>query len=132
MNGYYIESDCGTIYFCHIPECPLQDKIKVLAGLTPATAYNWIITDKFGNAYHNESITDAQGDFEILLSHLPDQLLTAHSGTFKLQLREGLSDCNYVAFDFCDKPDTAIVKTVVFTNYSSTPKEAAFIGCECE
>lgn len=85
---------CRNSFIDTISNC--MTSIRVNALLVPATPYTWLITDKFGNQYTGESITDGAGFFDIAVGDLPDGFFTAYSGEFKLEILDG--NCRKIDF----------------------------------
>lgn len=124
-------SGCGLVYCTSIPECPEGNIIKVLSKLDD-TNYMWVITDKFGGQYKDIINTDVHGDFDIDITKLPAQLLTRHSGQFKLQVFKAVeAPCHPEQLNFCNLEADQVVDTVYFTMYKSDIEETAYIGCIC-
>lgn len=125
-------SGCGYVYCASIPECPTDNVIKVLSKLDE-TDYMWVITDKFGHQYKDIIEADGNGDFEIDITKLPPQLLTRHSGQFKLQVFKAVeAPCNPEQLNFCNLEQDQVVDTVHFKMYKSDIEETAYIGCICD
>lgn len=122
----------ANIYTATITECPSDDSILVRTNLElPSVMY--VITDKFGHKYKNQVNVDGNGNFQIDLSLLPEQLLTRHSGVFILQIFDpSTSDCTPILFNFCDSEVDNIIDTVHFSMYKSMESEEAIIGCLCD
>lgn len=80
---------CGLTFFDHLSNC--NNSIRVNALLEPATPYVWCIKDKFNKEYTGNSISNADGFIDILLSDLPDGFFTPFSGSFSLSILDG--DC---------------------------------------
>lgn len=84
---------CKNAFYDFISNC--NTDIRVNALLLPATAYTWVITDKFDKQYSGEIITDGDGFFTIAVADLPNGFLNEFAGTFKLEIFE----------DICKKTD---------------------------
>lgn len=111
---------CNNAFLDYISNCTTA--IRVNALLIAARPYTWVITDKFGNEYSGESITDANGFFDIQVSSLPDGLLTPYSGSFKLEIYE----------DVCRKAEFKMAKaydSIEFTISGGT-REKDNLGCD--
>ena len=77
---------CKNAFYDFLSNC--NTDIKVNALLLPATAYAWIIIDKFDKQYSGEIITDGDGFFTIAVADLPAGLLNEFAGSFKMELFE--------------------------------------------
>lgn len=114
---------CSESFYDHISNC--NTAIRVYALLAAATAYQWLITDKFGKEYTGESITDADGFLSIPVSDLPDGLFFPGTGAFKLEILDG-----------CRKLDFKMAKFYDAVEFEVTPgpREKDNLGCDfvCE
>jgi len=75
--------NCRT-FTDYLVDCP--ESIKVNALLEPATQYQWVIKDKFGNEHAGTGFSDGNGFLSIDVDDLPAGLLTSYSGDFTLFL----------------------------------------------
>lgn len=114
---------CSNAFHDYISNC--NTAIRVYALLTPATAYRWLITDKFGKEYIGEAISDANGFLSIPVSDLPDGLFFPATGSFKLEILDGCRKLDFKMASFHD----AIEFTV-----APGPREKDNLGCDfvCE
>ena len=111
---------CNNSFYDYISNCTTA--IRVNALLTPATPYQWVITDKFTNEYSGEAITNADGFFDIEISALPDGFFTPFAGEYKLEVFE----------DNCRKVDFKIAKfydEIIFSVSAGT-REKDNLGCD--
>lgn len=92
---------CFTDYICHC--IPYNDFIKINTALTPASTYNWIITDKFDNKYVGSVESEADGTLEIPIAGLPDGFLTEFGGTFKIEIQD--DECSTLKIPLIKKYD---------------------------
>lgn len=92
---------CFTDYICHC--IPYNDFIKINTALTPASTYNWIITDKFENQYSGSVVAENDGTLEIPIAGLPDGLLTQFGGTFKIEIQD--DECSSLKIPIAKKYD---------------------------
>lgn len=99
--------NCDNCYNDYIVKC--NTEINVFAKLTPATHYQWVITDKFDRQYSGAFLTDASGFWSISVTDLPEGLLTEFSGVFKLEVFEytvyPTTDCKPVKFTVAQEYD---------------------------
>ena len=93
--------NCNSCFQDYLAKCNLT--IQVFAQLSPLTEYIWIITDKFGNLYQGEFMSDADGFWEIAVADLPPGMLTQYSGNFTLQVQD--SGCKPVKFKVAQEYD---------------------------
>lgn len=116
---------CNTCFYDYVVQC--NEFINVFAKLTPATIYQWVITDKFNRQYAGTFETDADGFWQIPVADLPDGMFTEYSGTFKLQVYDDPYGFN------CNEPVTfAIAQTfdcITFDVRAGT-REKNNLGCE--
>ena len=104
---------CDTCYELTFPDC--QDMVFDL-GLTPASEYYVIITDKFGNEYYDQLTVDASGSLIIdPLLYVQGSLFTPFSGSFTLTIKEGLVYSDLIEFTI----DSISYNCVIFSIYHS-------------
>ena len=69
-----------------------QDNIIVNAGLTPSTAYVYIVTDSRGNKYTKEFTSDGSGNFTLVATDFPDSLFSEETAGIKLEVKKAHSN----------------------------------------
>lgn len=113
---------CTCCFEDYLVKC--STNINVFAKLQPATAYLWVITDKFERQYQGDFTTDADGFWVIPVADLPAGLLTEFSGEFKLQVYPTTDNCAPVKFQV-----SQITDCIVFGVRAGT-REKDNLGCE--
>lgn len=98
---------CSKTAFIEFKDCESSYLFEV--GLTPNTSYFYEITDKFGNVYQKAFTTDVDGYFSISPNDFPPYLFTNAGGNFTLIVKESLTDCGVVDFDYCEDTFDTIV-----------------------
>lgn len=111
---------CNAAFTDFVVQCPTV--LQVYAQLSPLSAYDWIITDKFGHQYSGAIMTDADGFFQIPVEDLPAGLLTAYSGQFKLEVID--AGCKPVKFKMAGE------YTAVHFSVKAGSRVKATIGCD--
>lgn len=102
---------CDTCYVLSFAHC---DDMVFDLGLTPATNYYFIITDKFGNEYFDILTTDVDGKFTIDPTlYLSGSLFTPFSGTFILTIKLALPYSDLIEFTV----DSISYNCVIFDIY---------------
>lgn len=117
---------CSKTAFIEFKDCESSYLFEV--ELTPSTSYFYEITDKFGNVYQKEFTTDEDGYFSISPNDFPPYLLTNAGGNFTLIVKESLTDCSVVDFDYCE--DT--FDTIVFSFIKNTDSGNAPVVDKCQ
>jgi hypothetical protein len=115
-------TQCNCCFTDYLVKCSTE--INVYAKLTPSTAYEWVITDKFNRQYSGSFTTDAEGFWSIPVASLPDGLLTEFSGRFSLQVFEDGTTCAPIKFLIATETDC-----IDFTVSAGT-REKNNLGCE--
>jgi len=98
---------CSKTAFIEFKDCESSYLFEV--ELTPSTSYFYEITDKFGNVYQKAFTTDDDGYFSISPNDFPPYLFTNAGGNFTLIVKESLTDCGAVDFDYCEDTFDTIV-----------------------
>lgn len=120
--------NCPTCYRITLADC--FEKITVKAGLGAAETFFYRITDKFGNRYSGEVLTDEQGYFEISASDFVPAFFNPHAGTFELQVFKAVQNCEPETLSFCDVEYTCV--RMDFAHEDSTEDlSEQIIPCEC-
>lgn len=117
---------CSKTAFIEFKDCESSYLFEV--DLTPSTSYFYEITDKFGNVYQKAFATDEDGYFSISPNDFPPYLLTNAGGNFTLIVKESLTDCAVVDFDYCE--DT--FDTIVFSFIKNTDNGNAPVVDKCQ
>lgn len=111
---------CSKTAFIEFKDCESSYLFEV--ELTPSTLYFYEITDKFGNVYQKAFTTDEDGYFSISPNDFPPYLLTNAGGNFTLIIKESLTDCSVVDFDYCaDTFDTIVFSFIKNTDNGNVP-----------
>lgn len=104
-------------------------QLFVIATLDADTAYKWVLTNK-GAKYSGDVTTDANGNFIIPVSELPDALLNPYAGPFVLTvLADDAYQCSTITWNdsaYCDSY-TCIEFEVLNGNFVKNT-----LGCPCE
>lgn len=116
-----MSNKCTCCFDDYIVKC--DDEINVFAKLTPATSYQWVITDKFERQYSGDFTTDADGFWVIPVADLPAGLLTEFSGSFKLEVYQD-GNCMPVPFLIAQKTDC------IMFNIAAGDRIKNNLGCE--
>ena len=117
---------CSKTAFIKFKDCESSYLFEV--ELTPNTSYFYEITDKFGNVYQKAFTTDDDGYFSISPNDFPPYLFTNAGGNFTLIVKESLTDCGVVDFDYCE--DT--FDTIVFSFIKNTDSGNAPVVDKCQ
>ena len=117
---------CSKTAFIEFKDCESSYLFEV--GLTPNTSYFYEITDKFGNVYQKAFTTDGDGYFSISPNDFPPYLFTNAGGNFTLIVKESLTDCGVVYFDYCE--DT--FDTIVFSFIKNADNSNATVVDKCK
>jgi hypothetical protein len=111
---------CSKTAFIEFKDCESSYLFEV--ELTPSTSYFYEITDKFGNVYQKAFTTDGDGYFSISPNDFPPYLFTNAGGNFTLIVKESLTDCGVVDFDYCeDTFDTIVFSFIKNADNSNAP-----------
>jgi hypothetical protein len=110
---------CETCFQTEIPSC--SDSILLKAGLDPNNTFTWVITDKFGNKYSAEAVSDDDGFLEIDIEELPEGLLTPFAGTFELTILNAggetvsfiYNDTTYTCIQFTVFDSTGVLQAII-------------------
>jgi len=129
---------CSTCYEVKLAAC--SGTVEVLAGLGASTSYKVRITDKFGNQYFDDIVTDGAGNFDLDLSAFEEGLFTSHSGTFIFEILDAsdekvvltLNDTEYtcvsISFFNSDIPPAYLNQTIPnASDVENDPNPAAFM-----
>ena len=117
---------CSKTAFIEFKDCESSYLFEV--DLTPSTSYFYEITDKFGNVYQKAFTTDEDGYFSISPNDFPPYLLTNAGGNFTLIIKESLTDCSVIDFDYC--ADT--FDTIVFSFIKNTDNGNVQVVDKCQ
>ena len=117
---------CSKTAFIEFKDCESSYLFEV--DLTPSTSYFYEITDKFGNVYQKAFTTDEDGYFSISPNDFPPYLLTNAGGNFTLIIKESLTDCTVVDFNYCE--DT--FDTIVFSFIKNIDNGNAQVVDKCQ
>ena len=106
-----------------------NDDIIVKGTLNPTTDYTWVLKNK-GAVYTGGFTTDAEGNFSIPVSELPNGLLNPYAGIFQLTVNLFGDSCTedqvWNNSAYCDPYDCIQFEVVNGTSIKNT------IGCPCE
>jgi hypothetical protein len=92
---------------CYSDYISCGNETLLVAGTLPADSdYIWILTAPNGAKYSDEVTTDANGNFEIDVSTLPEGLLNPYAGLFTLEVvANDAYQCNEITWNdsaYCD------------------------------
>ncbi len=106
-----------------------NDEIIVTGTLAANTAYIWQLENK-GAKYSGDVTTDANGNFTILVSELPNGLLNPYAGIFELTVvADDAYQCTSSTWNdsaYCNSYDCINFEVVNGTAIKNT------LGCPCE
>lgn len=134
---------CSACYESKIAEC--TGTIEVLAGLAASTSYKVRITDKFGNQYFQDVVTNGAGNFDLDFDDFESGIFTRHSGAFimvvlnasgettTLILNETEYTCVSISFYNSDVPPVYMNQSIPSaSDEEENPVAAAFIVQQME
>lgn len=121
---------CHNCYEVEIPECP--SSILVKGGLEASRAYYVTITDKFGEKYNQQCQSDSQGSILLSVAALPPGALNRHAGSFTIEARKVLANCEPELFQFCCDGVIVTYSCIKMSFFQSTLGSLQTdIGCIC-
>lgn len=119
---------CTTCYTDYI-SCG-NETIEVTATLVENAAYIWVLTHPSGAKYSGNVTTDANGNFSIDVTTLPEGLLNPYAGVFVLQVvADDAYQCNSSTWNdsaYCTAYDCINFEVVNGDHVKNT------LGCPCE
>lgn len=105
-------------------------ELFVVATLDNNAAYVWVLTTPMGAKYSGEITTDANGNFKIPVSALPDGLLNPYAGEFTLTVQANDAyQCNEVIWNnsaYCTSYNCIAFEVKNGDHVKNT------LGCPCE
>jgi hypothetical protein len=121
---------CQNCYEVEIPECP--SSILVKCGLEASRNYFVTIIDKFGERYNQQCQSDANGSILLSVAALPVGALNRHAGTFTVEARKVLANCEPELMQFCCDGTIVTYSCIKMSFFQSTLGSLQTdIGCIC-